>query len=335
MDLALDYLIDQCSGPLNIFLKDAVVLRSLYTEYEREALMNIDRDSELNELKLNVIEFARRLDGYQKDFAPDNLKELLTSTLLLNDSFPFVDRLKFRNKIEKALYSNEANFIFVEGESKSGMSYLEKYLSNLTRNLQLLSFVPIEIPAVLGVPDIILGERLAKTILNRMGVPIDFDEDESDQFKFIQFINLLKFHIKETNKIPVFFLHDFHKIEDASNNLLEFIFTLINSLRNDFPKCLFILAGFRYTNIRHWHNDLRFTTQVYKIEAVSVEDIKLCLSAIFDKYEQPIKKIFEVEELDKDKYINGMLPQFVDEKNNIDIPGLGLRISEHLMALKE
>src|SRR5690554_3023763 len=116
LGMALDFLMAQCLGPLSIFLKDAVVLHSLYTEYEREARMNIDRVSELNELKLSAIELARKLDGYQKDFAPDNLKQLLTSTLLLNDSFPFVDRLKFRNKIEKALHSNEPDFIFVEGE---------------------------------------------------------------------------------------------------------------------------------------------------------------------------------------------------------------------------
>lgn len=335
LEEAVKFITAKCVGPLSIFQTQAVLFQSTYSEYYRDKLMDIDRTSELNILKLRLIEFAQDLDGYQKDFEPDNLQEVLTSTLLLNDSFPFVDRLKFRNKFEQALQSNQATVIFVEGESRSGMSYIEKYLSNVTNKLELLLFVPLEIPAVLGVPDIILGEKLAKSILNNLGIPIDFDDKENEQFKFVQFINTLKRHIKEKNRLPVFFLHDFHKIEDANNNLLEFIFTLLNSLKNDFPKCLFIIAGFNYTNIRHWHNDLRFTTQVYKIESISIEDVKTCLSAIFQKYEQAIKKIFQVEKIDENDYIQGILPKLVDDENNIDIPRLGLRISEHLLALKE
>ena len=91
-------------------------------------------------------------------------------------------------------------------------------------------------------PNRVLGEKLAKSILNKLGVSVEFDQEENEQFKFTQFLNRLKDDIKLRNKIPIFFLHDFHKIEHwKMHNLLEFIFNLLKNRSNDFPKCLFII----------------------------------------------------------------------------------------------
>lgn len=324
-----------CVGVLNGFLTQVIILSSELKKYKQDEVNEVEDVKDLNRIRLRIINLAQEIDAHHIDLNAENIKELLSCSLLIEDSFPFIDRTKFRDKIEAALSSNKADVILVNGDPKSGMSYLEKFLRNISGSLDILTTIPIEIPAVLGDPDIILGEKLAKSILNEIGIEIEFDAEENEQFKFKQFINKLKERVKEDNKVPLFFLHDFHKIEDNNDNLLEFIFTLIKSIKNDFPKCIFIIAGFNYQNIRHWHNDLKFTTSVYKIEPIEVDDVKTCLSNIYAKYETKIRTIDGFDNITLDDYIEGMTSMLIEDTNKIDIATIGLGISEHLMALKE
>ena len=331
---AIIFLVGQCVNSLSIFKPNAILFQATYTRYNRDHVDGINRDSELNQLAIQVIRFANELEKFEYHLEPANDERVLSKTLLFNDSFPFVDRKEFRKQIAKALTSENSDVIFVEGESKTGMSYLEKFLNEITRKLDKILLVPLEMPAVLGMPDIIQGEKLAKSLLNKLGVSIKFDQEENEQFKFTQFFNCFKEEIKSTNKIPIFFLHDFHKIEHSNENLLEFIFYLLkNRHHNDFPKCIFVLAGFNYNNIRLWANEFRFTTEVYKIEPISQEDIEICLSKIFKKYSPRIKALLE-EEITEEKYIEGMIKKLVGDEEKINIPNLGLRMTEHLYSLK-
>jgi len=115
---------------------------------------------------------------------------------------------------------------------------------------------------------------------------------------------------------------------------LEFIFTLIKNINNNFPKAIFIIAGFNYQNIRHWHTDLKFTTQVYEIEDIKVEDIQTCLSHIFSKYKEKIKQIDGFDDITEQEYVEGMIGKLIQDGEQIKISDIGLNISEHLYALK-
>ncbi|WP_111707722.1 hypothetical protein [Lutibacter citreus] len=332
---AIVLLKNSCVGALSVFKPRVIILSSELNKYKQDEVNLVEDVKDLNKIRLEIITLSQQMDVHHIELDTENINELLACSLLIEDSFPFIDRTKFRDKIKNALASNKADVILVNGEPRSGMSYLEKFLRNISTSLDILTFVPIEIPAVLGDPDIILGEKLAKSILNEIGLEIEFDTEENEQFKFKQFINKLKKCVKEENKVPVFFLHDFHKIEDNNDNLLEFIFTLIKSIKNDFPKCIFIIAGFNYQNIRHWHSDLKFTTPVYNIEKIQVDDVKKCLSKIYLKYETKIHAIDGFDNITLDEYIDGMISMLIEDSNKIDISAIGLGISEHLLALKE
>ena len=332
---AIIILESSCKGALSVFLTQVIILSSDLKKYRLDEANEVEDVKVLNKIRLRIIILAKEIDTHHIDLNAENIKELLSCSLLNEDRFPFIDRTNFREKIKKSLDSNKAEVILVNGEPKSGMSYLEKYLRNISSGLDILTLIPIEIPAVLGDPDIILGEKLAKSILNEIGIEIEFDVEENEQFKFKQFINKLKERVKEDNKVPVFFMHDFHKIEDNNDNLLEFIFTLIKSIKNDFPKCIFIIAGFNYQNIRHWHSDLKFTTPVCNIEEIEVDHVKTCLSSIFLKYESKIKTIDGFDNISLEDYIEGMIAMLIKDSSKIDISTIGLGISEHLMALNE
>lgn len=335
LEEAISLLLLSSAGPLSKYKSSSTLLLGRFNQYKQDVIDGVGKDEVVNQVKLDVIQLAQTLDTFGAGLTDNNITELLACSLVIEDSFPFIDRTQFRKKIKKALLSENANVILVQGTSQSGMSYLEKYLKNIADNLSIFTLVPMEIPAILGEPDIILGEKLAKSILNKVGVQIQFDPDGNEQFKFTQFINSLKDRVKDDEKIPLFFLHDFHKIEDNNENLLEFIFALIHSIRNDLPKCIFVIAGFNYNNIRNWHNDLKFTTPVYNIEDIKIEDVKVCLTHIFSKYENKIRAAQGFENISEEEYINGMIEQLGADKDAINIATVGLGIAEHLMALKD
>ena len=156
---AIKLLRDTCIGPLSIFIPQVIIFSSELNKYKQDVRNLVADDLDINRLRLNIVNFADELDLHTIALDPDNMKELLSCSLLIEDSFPFIDRSAFRTKIEKALASNKADVILVDGEPKSGMSYLEKFLRNISSNLDILRFMPIDIPAILGDPDIILGEK--------------------------------------------------------------------------------------------------------------------------------------------------------------------------------
>ena len=275
-------------------------LNDLETKINNGLLTAEEAKVERAKISSRIINTASKICSF--NITTDDIAPYIDSALVMRDSFPFIDRTRFRRKIKKAILSEGPKIIFVEGPSKSGMSYLEKFLKNLTHQLELYSLVSMHIPEVLYGADIVLGEKLAKSILNKLGLgDLEFDQDENEQFKFTQFVNRLKTKLNNEEKIPIFFLHDFHKIEEDNDNLLEFIFALIKEIDDSFPKCILVIAGLNYRNIRSWQNELKFipTTQTYTIESIEVEHIKTCLGIIFGsfimkKYMSFIKKGVEM-----------------------------------------
>lgn len=326
---AIEKLHSFCTGPRANFREKIMQLEARWADFESSEIDGTKHHESINDIRRSIIILIQRLEKLLPQTA--NLSQTINSQLLLNDAFPFIDRKSFREKLESSLMNEKARIFLVEGESKSGMSYLEKLLKHLCENLDIYTLVSCEVPTVLAEPEVIKGERLIQFLSAKFDIEKAFDEN--DQFKFIQFINNLRKKIRKVESIPLFFLHDFHRIEDDNDNLLEFIYTLIDSLDSKFPKSVFIIAGLHYENLRHWHDELKYTTEIYKIEPVCKNDIVSCLKLIHDKYPAQINKAFQ-EKMSQQKYIDVMLEHLVQENQAFQIDMIGSNLRDHLFALK-
>ncbi|MDF1696866.1 MAG: hypothetical protein P1U56_13575 [Saprospiraceae bacterium] len=318
-------------GPLKPFLNSLIILRARFDEFNKNQIVNIPQVENLNSIHKTILDIAEEMADHA--VPTEEIENLIESRLLLENSFPFIDRKKFRTSIQKKLATDKAHIFLVSGQPKSGMSHLEKFLKNLSENLKVITLIPCDIPQILDEPNMHLGEKLAKFISFSMNMEVNFDDTENAQFKFIQFINKLKEKIRSENRVPVFFLHDFHKINERNENLLEFIFMLITSINSDFPKSIFIVAGLNFENLRNWHNDLRFTTEIYKMESVKIEDLKRCLSIIYEEYKGEIQEKLN-QPITKEEYLEQMVQKLTQEGEPLNIKTIGESLSDHLFTLK-
>lgn len=336
-DEAITFVDAKCVGFLSSFKATSTGLRSRFTAISQDGIDGVFRnvDSDMAELRRDIIAFAELLDSHNKDVALPRVDALISQSLLMNDSFPFVDRKAFRNKIKDAMEREEPTVLMVTGAAKSGMSYLEKFLVNLTNEIAMFDLISLEIPAILGEPDILQGELLARNVLNEMGVAVEVKEEIKGRFKFVQFISALQMKIKENGKIPIFFFHDFHHLE-VDQNLFEFLNVLLDLLHKNFPKCLIIMTGLDFTRIRNWNKDWQFSANVavYDMEPIAVADLSTCLQRIFVKYEDKIKSVANFEDITEADYIEGMVASLVGEAETIDIDALGTTMKHYLKDLK-
>jgi len=141
-----------CIGPLNVFEENITLLSSDLNKYKIDKINSVATDLQINTWRLNIVNLAQKMESFSAGLDEDNMTDLISCSLLINDSFPFIDRSNFRDKIKSAIASDKADIILVKGAPKSGMSYLEKFLRNVSNSLEVLTLIPIEIPAVLGEP---------------------------------------------------------------------------------------------------------------------------------------------------------------------------------------
>ena len=328
---SIDLLKTASVGLLNSFTDTVNLLMSRIKLFRQHQIDGTMQTENLNNIHMAILQLAQEM----VDFAPpeDIIVELIESKLLIRNSFPFIDRKKFRRSIKRKLTADEAHIFLVKGEPKSGMSHLGKYLRHLSDKLKVITLITCDIPQILDEPHMHLGEKLAKYMSFSMDMEVNFDENENAQFKFVQFITKLKDKISSENKVPVFFMHDFHKINDRNENLLEFVLKLITSINGDFPKAIFILAGLNFENLRNWHDDLRFTTEIYTMEAANLDDLKNCLSIIYKEYQEEIQDILN-QPMTEEEYLEEMVNTLVEDENNLNIQSIGESLSNHLFTLK-
>lgn len=318
-------------GLLNSFVDTINLLTSRIKMFRQHEILGTAQTENINDIKKSILDIAQEMVNTTPP--QDIIIELIESKLLIRNSFPFIDRKKFRRSIKRKLTTDEAHIFLVNGAPKSGMSHLGKFLEHLSENLKVITLIPCDIPQILDEPHMHLGDKLAKYMTFSMNMEANFDENENAQFKFIQFINKLKDKIRSENRVPVFFLHDFHKINDRNENLLEFIFMLINSINSDFPKAIFILAGLNYENLRNWHNDLKFTTEIYNMEVAKIDDLKKCLISIYKEYNEEIEDFLEMP-ITEEEYLDIMIEKLVEDENSLNIQSIGKGLSNHLLKLK-
>ncbi|MEX0289335.1 MAG: hypothetical protein AB3N14_09520 [Flavobacteriaceae bacterium] len=332
LEESITFLKGHAIGPRVIFEDRLILLAGRLTTHRQEMADSTTPKERITDIQKSILSLAYEM--HKSGGGQNEIELLLESSLVMKNSFPFIDRSEFREKLDNMLTTNEAHIFLVEGAPKSGMSHLEKFLRHLSENIKIFTLIPCDIPKILEGPEMILGERLAKYISYALGMEVNFDEQENEQFKFIQFLNALKDKIRSEGRIPLFFLHDFHRIEDDNENLLELIYMLLTSINADFPKSLFIIAGLNYAKLRNWHTDLKYTTTIYNMEEVQIDDIKKCLKCVFGEFSDKIKEKLK-QQISEEEYVESMLEELMGPGQEVNIEKVGLALADHLYALKK
>jgi len=164
-----------------------------------------------------------------------------------------------------------------------------------------------------------------------LGLDLNLDIDELDQFKFTRFAIKLKEKLLANEKIPLIFIHDFHHLQ-ATPDIAKFILKLADVFRQDFPKVIFLIAGMDYEKLPNWESSLRMHCFVYHIEPVNKQNVEVCLDGIFDYYQHKILALGD-SAITKTEYVNGMISRLIPDENNINLANVGYMISDHLMQL--
>ncbi len=258
-------------------------------------------------------------------------KRNFDSYLLRHNIFPFVDRHNFRTQLAKRLETDKAKVIFVNGEPRSGMSYLGKFLNDICDKTGLFELFDVEVPYYLDSEDKLNGVSLAKAIAAKFNFDDELEDDRGDKFKFVRFATRLSQVIEEQNSIPILFLHDFHKIPvlDEINSLF---FELLSLITNKLPNIVVIIAGFECENIRNWHSELKYMVKTLDLDPIKEKDVDYILNLIFEEYQDKINALGAP--ITKDVYIDNMKAKLMPNQE-IEIATIGELLADHLFKLNE
>lgn len=307
-----------------------ILLQGRYKSYEQDVIDGTNDEKENNRIKKAVINFLTEMECYLDESG--DIKAHCKDYLINDNKTLFADRVKFKELIQENVQSEGAKLIFVTGAAKSGMSYLENYLIHLSKFNTLFKVVRINIAQELDNPEPFNSVSLAKLLSIKLSLDINFETSEGVQFKFERFITKLKENLEANPKIPIVFIHDFHRIALVADDINRFIYKIADSFLQDFPKAIFIFAGHKPESVPNWHSILRNYCPVYEIENINESDLKECLKSIFSSYYLKIKSILS-DSITEDEYIENMMDRIAPTPSNIDIAFVGSTISDHLFTL--
>ncbi|RYE52862.1 MAG: hypothetical protein EOP48_15560 [Sphingobacteriales bacterium] len=280
-------------------------------------------------VKNNILTLMGQLENEQpKAEARFNLKD---DGLIRDNSFPFLNRYRFRDKVLAHIHSKSSRTIFVTGEEKSGMSYLQNFLFHFTEindgcGLKVIS---INMENILSNPDTNKSSKIIEILLERFGSDSTLAADE--HIKFIRLTKALKEHIETKKMIPVFFFHDFHKVRIIPEDTYRLIYQLIEEQVN----CLFIFTGLQFKTIPNW-DQIRNGCDFYQIpkDEVTPQNIKDCFYRIFETYKASIFNSLGGQAISFDNYYENVSKRIFTNGSNVDISTVGTFISDHLFNLK-
>lgn len=308
----------------------AILLKGRYESYEQALIDGTNDENEKNKIRLAITKFLTEIECYLDESG--DIKAHCKDYLINDKKTLFADRIKFKELIQENIQSDGAKLIFVTGSAKSGMSYLENYLIHLSKFNTLFKVIRINIAQELDNPEPFNSVSLAKLISIKLSLDINFDISEGVQFKFERFITKMKENLEANPKIPIVFIHDFHRIALVADDINRFIYKIADSFLQDFPKALFIFAGHKPESVPNWHGILRNYCPVYEIENINETNLRDCLKSIFVYYNKKIKNILS-DSITEDEYIENMMVRLVPTPTNIDIAFIGSSISDHLFTL--
>lgn len=325
---ALDNLILESQKFPSCYHIQTMQLKGRLSKDNNDIVNNVADPLEHDRIRYATLGLTQTLMGYT---VAGQVVAASADHLLNNKCYPFIDRSQFREFLKMQIHGKGAKMIFINGPSKSGMSYLENYLIHLSALNSLFSVVRINAAVDLNGPESFKGVTLAKLLGIELGLDLNLDIDELDQFKFTRFAIKLKEKLVANDKIPLIFIHDFHHLQ-ATPDIAKFILKLADVFRQDFPKVIFLIAGMEYDKLPNWESSLRMHCLVYHIEPINRENVEVCLDGIFDYYQPKILALGD-SSITKTEYVNGMISRLIPDENNINLANVGYMISDHLMQL--
>jgi hypothetical protein len=324
----------ELSDRLNASLRaSALALAGEYTDFKfNSGTPGVDSMQLKQAFRLKLVNFVLEL---KKDpTINEEIKIIETKYLFRENKLPFVDRKGFRELICQLTKSKGAEVVFVNGTDKSGMTYLENYLSQLSKTYRNIDLIRINAAAEFDGPSGSQGLKLTQFLSVKMQLNLIQEGINDDQLKFEIFVTRLKEKLEESNQIRIIFIHDFHKLADITEDLRRFIYKLIDNFKQEYPQLVFILAGFKYTELTNWATDLQTLCHIYQIEAVEDEHIADCLEEIYDLYSDKLEQKTG-SKIEKEMYKQQMLPIIKGNDTPINIAHAGLKLMEHLTFLNQ
>jgi hypothetical protein len=321
------------------FHSRAIVLNTrllLYQKNKTDGLIPPNDESILNIIRFDLLAFLNEIDDFGEK--KTEIIHSLNDTLLDN-SFPFVERMALRDFIKTSIEGKSSKMIFVKGESKSGLTYIEKYLNYLSQKNELYRVVNFHVPSLDG-PEPFKGVQFAKFLSLDLGFDANLNEAESDQFKFTKFTTKLREKLanQPSKQTVIFFLHDFHRLNPMPDDIKKFIQNLAFSIQSNFPKTIFIISGFQQEQLPSWNDDFQFNDSifsVYEMEKITKDGFKQCLQAIYTNFKPKIVKMNGGTDLTADEYIDGMLDLISPVGKPFNLAEASFEIKKHLFNLKK
>lgn len=264
--------------------------------------------------------------------------EMFDEVLIGNGAIPFMNRHEFRDIIKNQLLNEHVRQVaFVSGLPRSGMSYLGKYLEYICDRSQLFQYHSIDVSYYLkDVEQDKAGLELAECISAYLELDIDFSVPQRDKFKFITFIRKFNEFIENSERVPIIFLHDFHKIP-VTQSIYNFMFEFVsNAIKNSTPEFNLIVAGFKCEEMHHWHDDLKYSCRLYHTQDIREEDVKSILIQVYLNNKDQIAVHLEAE-VNEEEYVEGMLEEFTSGTGRpieeVSIEEIGVALRSHLEVL--
>ncbi len=325
---AIKLLVSTSKGYSTGLMTKAEVLLSEYRRLDDDKSLGIDVADDMKKLKKSVLNMLVILGSYTPN---GQIVTLSTNKILNPNSYPFIDRKKFREMLKNLLATDGGKLVFVKGEKKSGMSYLENYLNHLSILSDLFSVARINVAEKLDDPNPNKAVNLARLIADGLNMPFNYITTDTDHLKFSAFTTKLKDTFTSEDKIPIVYIHDFHRMQ-VMPDVNKLILLIADAFRQRFPKAIFIIGGMDYSALENWHTDLKLSSHIYEIEPMEVEHVQECLHEIFDKYQTKIDVI--LNGISREDYIEGMTAKLIS-KHPIDVAAVGQGIKDHLYLLQQ
>lgn len=204
--------------------------------------------------------------------------------LLKAKKLPFIDRKNVQHIFRKLIHNEENKCILINGPSKTGLSYIRYYIDELANLTGRFKAVYVDFrklsPAAGGPIQVADIARYLKRQIPDFNPPFDFDIAE--QFKYDEFIGVLREFLGNSPDTYLFFFDHFNIL--YSNEVKQFINELVENAVEDgglINNYYVVLANF--DGARDWDMELTAIVGAVKLTAFTREQVIEFIEKVYAK----------------------------------------------------
>lgn len=184
-------------------------------------------------------------------FNPDFL-----DCIFVKHHLPFINRNTLKFQLGQMLEEKTSPLLFLEGEGKTGISYVRWYLSDMAQKSGQFQLEYIDMKYILNHVlqnrSRISAAHLAEYLNDQLNAGIEIDASSQKVFKVVSFLSSLRQHLRSSNT-PVMLFFD-HLDNMMEPDALDFIHQLVNqSMMQNLP-CYIILSGVK--DLSMWEKEI-------------------------------------------------------------------------------